>query len=715
MKNLASLFFLMCFFSAPIFSQNVLNTQDNQLINANAFPAPKVTISNNKFTVAGNEIWFNGINTPWHLFDDFGRTDFNPQWWTEEFQRYSDNHINLARVWIHGSGEISPNIDKTGYVSGASDLFWQHMDTLIEVSRTNKIYILPVLLSFDITKNTYSTYERWRAFLQDSDNIQSYIDNVLIPLVQRYEDEPYLLGWEICNEPEWMFENTEHGPQAFEDVQRMHAMLAAAIHENSSAYVTTGSAAPKWNSPIYDSWGDNEGNMFSDEALSSIINNSNAYLDFYQYHWYPWQTQWMDSPFTKSTDEYQVDDRPVIVGESEGNNVCDDYICQTIPEMYENAYLNGFDGVCAWKTPQNDGHGTFENIAVATNSFYNDHPDLVYPPTDTIAVEGIDLVEDSLSIEVNDVYTLSVTITPSNASNQNITWSSSDSRVATISEGSVTGISEGTSLITATAEDGGYTDYCFITVLPETPKPTYTLIVNNDGNGTVSIEPQDTIYEEGTVVTLTAVPNTGFKFSYWSGDLDSELSVASIIMDGNKTIMANFAEITTPCENPDTITIPFSFNGAGDYCWVTDQTPSYINSWNLDLLEINNVDFTNSWAGNLPDPINDYYYIHYVGSYDWSHFEAPQTKSAGTTIPEKKDEETGTVIFPNPFSEAINICIPDYNNIKKITITDLSGRIVETIYPDNERIHAGQSLSSGTYLVIIHYPQKNNVYKIMKQ
>jgi hypothetical protein len=287
--------------------------------------------------------------------------------------------------------------------------------------------------------------------------------------------------------------------------------------------------------------------------------------------------------------------------------------------------------------------------------------------------------------------------------------------VASVNKGVVTGISEGTSFITAITEDGGYTDSCFITVLAETPKPTYTLIVTNDGNGKVSVEPQDSIYEEGSTVTLTAVPNTGFKFNYWSGDLEGDSAVVSIIMDANKTIMANFAEITTPCENPETISVPFSFDGAGEYCWVTDNQLSCINSWNLDLLEINGVDFTNDWADNFPDRIDGYYYIHYIGSYSYSHFEAPQSKSTGVTLPGKKNEVNNIVIFPNPFQETINISIPNYINVKKITISNLSGRIMETIQPDSETIRAGQNLPSGTYLVIIHSAKQNYAYKITKQ
>ncbi len=51
---------------------------------------------------------------------------------------------------------------------------------------------------------------------------------------------------------------------------------------------------------------------------------------------------------------------------------------------------------------------------------------------------------------------------------------------------------------------------------------------------------------------------------------------------------------------------------------------SYINSWNLDSLNVNGTDFTNKWASSssLPAKTNGNYYVYYKGSYAWSHFEA---------------------------------------------------------------------------------------------
>jgi DUF1680 family protein len=73
-----------------------------------------------------------------------------------------------------------------------------------------------------------------------------------------------------------------------------------------------------------------------------------------------------------------------------------------------------------------------------------------------------------------------------------------------------------------------------------------------------------------------------------------------------------------------TITAPFSYDGAGTFCWQIASVPNYINSWNLTSLTINGVDFTNTYvfATNLPPKINGYWYVSYSGQYAWSHFEA---------------------------------------------------------------------------------------------
>ena len=61
---------------------------------------------------------------------------------------------------------------------------------------------------------------------------------------------------------------------------------------------------------------------------------------------------------------------------------------------------------------------------------------------------------------------LSATVLPNNASNQNVSWTSDNSSVATVFNGVVTGVSVGTANITVTTADGGFTDSATITVSP---------------------------------------------------------------------------------------------------------------------------------------------------------------------------------------------------------------------------------------------------------
>ncbi|NPV42289.1 MAG: tandem-95 repeat protein [Anaerolineae bacterium] len=74
---------------------------------------------------------------------------------------------------------------------------------------------------------------------------------------------------------------------------------------------------------------------------------------------------------------------------------------------------------------------------------------------------------------------------------------------------------------------------------------TYTLNISNDGNGSVTLDPAGGSYANGTTVTLTPVPNSGYEFSTWTGTNASDPEdngdgTWSLVMDGNKAITANF-------------------------------------------------------------------------------------------------------------------------------------------------------------------------------
>ncbi len=85
-----------------------------------------------------------------------------------------------------------------------------------------------------------------------------------------------------------------------------------------------------------------------------------------------------------------------------------------------------------------------------------------------IPVTSVSLNKSSTSISVGATETLVATVLPADATNKSVTWGSSSTAAATVSsEGVVTGVAEGASVITVTTVDGGRTATCIVSVTGE--------------------------------------------------------------------------------------------------------------------------------------------------------------------------------------------------------------------------------------------------------
>ena len=96
---------------------------------------------------------------------------------------------------------------------------------------------------------------------------------------------------------------------------------------------------------------------------------------------------------------------------------------------------------------------------------------------DSVAVTGVSITRASLELNVGEGFHLGVRISPKNATNPRVTWSSDKESVATVGkeDGQVKAVSAGTAVITATTVDGGFTATCPVTVkggaTPDPPTP----------------------------------------------------------------------------------------------------------------------------------------------------------------------------------------------------------------------------------------------------
>ena len=86
----------------------------------------------------------------------------------------------------------------------------------------------------------------------------------------------------------------------------------------------------------------------------------------------------------------------------------------------------------------------------------------------TVPVTSVSLDKTSLGLTEGDTETLTATVEPSDATNKNVTWSTSDASIATVTDGVVTAVAPGTATITVTTEDGNKTATCAVTVTAAT-------------------------------------------------------------------------------------------------------------------------------------------------------------------------------------------------------------------------------------------------------
>ena len=113
-------------------------------------------------------------------------------------------------------------------------------------------------------------------------------------------------------------------------------------------------------------------------------------------------------------------------------------------------------------------------------------------------VTGVSLDKTTLSLDIGASETLTATVTPADAGNKNVTWSSSDETVATVdATGKVTAVAAGTATITVTTADGGKSATCEVTVSSKAvtgvslDKTTLSLITGDSETLTATVTPDD--------------------------------------------------------------------------------------------------------------------------------------------------------------------------------------------------------------------------------
>lgn len=154
----------------------------------------------------------------------------------------------------------------------------------------------------------------------------------------------------------------------------------------------------------------------------------------------------------------------------------------------------------------------------------------------TVPVTGVRLTPDAAEIMVGKITVLQAVIEPANAVNKKVTWASSDEKIATVSNGIVTGVGVGEATITVTTEEGNFSASAKITVKPV---PVESVVLDK---ASLDVE----VAQTATLVATVKPDNATNKKVLWSSDNEAIATVTDGVVTG---IAVGEATITVTTED----------------------------------------------------------------------------------------------------------------------------------------------------------------------
>ena len=191
--------------------------------------------------------------------------------------------------------------------------------------------------------------------------------------------------------------------------------------------------------------------------------------------------------------------------------------------------------------------GAMKDYANVSSTPWNAYKASVSVNQETVAVTGVSLNAEELNLTVGgNPVTLVATVEPENAADKTVAWSSSAENVATVENGVVTPLAEGTAIITATA--GDFSAECTVTVAAA--KVAVTGVALDQHELTLNVK------ETGTLKATLVPENATNKALTWS----SSAEAVATVEDGVVTAVAM---------GTTTITVATEDGGFTDSCTVT--------------------------------------------------------------------------------------------------------------------------------------------------
>ena len=238
------------------------------------------------------------------------------------------------------------------------------------------------------------------------------------------------------------------------------------------------------------------------------------------------------------------------------------------------------NGSMTWATMK--GYGSEFGIRVncrrnsrnrqATYYIYGAEIEVDYTPAGPVAVTGVSLDQSSANVDLGDTLQLTATVSPSSATDKSVTWSSSNTSVATVnSSGLVTAVSVGSATITVTTTDGGFTDTCAVTVSPV----TYVDYVQTD----TLVAGKEYIIADGTSGTVHVLTNVSGGSAILQGITATASSGRISLSSGNAAKAKFTVELETTGDSSTTLLV----DANNKYLYTDSSNHLRVDTWTSSM------------------------------------------------------------------------------------------------------------------------------------
>ncbi len=286
-----------------------------------------------------------GANLPWIGYGtDIGRSAWYPagglsaqpaalDLLDRTFAALVRDGVSVVRAFLLCDARSGVAFDGDGVPIGLDECVFPDIDALLTVARRHLIQLMPVLLDFHLCKsarmvNAVQLGGRAR-LIADPAARTALVDRVLRPILERFRDDEAIVAWDVMNEPEWclaMRRRTGRRALRFEALQDFLGQAVQCVRTCARQPVTVGCA-----------------------RTTGLDLVKPLGLDFYQVHWYE-RFGW--AALERPVADLNLGDRPVILGEFPGRNVC-------IPDVLDAAKRAGYRGALVWSVLSHDSQSAY--------------------------------------------------------------------------------------------------------------------------------------------------------------------------------------------------------------------------------------------------------------------------------------------------------------------------------------------------------------------